>query len=136
MKPHEYIQIVISEKPTGRLAWAQTRFDNATSFGWLKEFQCVAQHRAENSPNGTVQLARKATSNGAGGRRIVLGRGSNYHRPGAGNRRQFKVSTTCSNFDLAELFHFTEGGWDWMTTKAGLYWTACEWEACYRAAKF
>ena len=132
----EYVQLCISEKPTGRLAWVKARRGTAEALGWTEHFKSVNQHRAEQSPNGTVKLRTKSRDRGRGGRRIQLGAGRDNHRPGPGERRQFKVGTTCSLFDLAELFHFTKGDWEWMSTPAGVRKPACVWEDIYAKAKF
>lgn len=132
----EYVQLCISEKPTGRLAWVKARRGTAEALGWTEHFKSVFQHRAEQHPKGLVYVRGKGSDRGRGGRRIQLGAGRDNHRPGPGERRQFKVGTTCTLFDLAELFHFTEGDWEWMSTPTGVKKTACEWESIYNAARF
>ena len=136
MRPHEPIKMMISIKGTGRIAWAQASLVNAQAFGWFDHFQPVMKYLADGSPYGTVNNARKAVGGARAGRKIVLGKGSNHHRPGPGNRRQIRVNSTCSNFDLAELMHFTNSDWDWMSSKAGVVRTREEWECLYEAARF
>lgn len=136
MRPHEPIQMLISVKGTGRFAWAQTSLVNAEAFGWFDHFQPVMKYLADGSPNGLVHNARRRVGHRRPGCRIVLGKGSDRHRPGAGNRRQIRVNSTCSLFDLAELFHFTKGDWDYMTSQSGKVRTRSEWESIYATAKF
>ena len=136
MRPHDPIQVLISVKGTGRLAWAQTHLINAEAFGWLDHFQPVLQYLSEQSPNGLVHNRTQAVGGRRAGRKIVLGKGSDHHRPGPGNRREFRVNSTCSNFDLAELMHFTHSDWDWMTSKNGMSRTREQWEDIYNAANF
>ena len=128
--------MLISVKGTGRLAWAQTSLANAEAFGWLDHFQPVLKYIADSSPNGVVNNASQRIGPRRAGRKNVLGKSTNHHRPGPGNRRQVRVNSTCSNFDLAELMHFTHSDWDWMTSKSGKVRTRCEWESIYNAAAF
>ena len=135
-RPSEHIKIVISQKGTGRYAWASAKWSSLKSFGWLEEFQTYQQHAAEASENGLIQMTRARKPRAVGGVVITIGKGSDHHRPGPNNRRRFHVASNCSKFDLAELFHFTKGDWDWMTTKAGKPWTREEWNAAYQAGRF
>ena len=136
MSQNESLQILISVKGTGRLAWASTSLANIEAFGWLDHLQPVGQYLMENSSTGGVYLRGRRRGGRRPGRRIVIGKGSNHHRPGPGNRREIRVSSTCSTFDLAELFHFTNSDWKWMTTPAGASRTREQWNAFYEAARF
>lgn len=136
MRPNEYVQLVISEKPGGSLAWVITNWANAQRLGWLEHFKPMGQHLSERSPNGLVCNRALKTGGSRPGYRIVIGKGSDHHRPGPGARRQLRVNKNCSLFDLAELLHFTSGDWDWMTTTSGVVRTREQWECIYEAARF
>ena len=135
-RSQQYIQLCISEKPSGRLAWVKAKTGTAEALGWTEHFKNVNEHYAQRHPQGLIYVRSSTSDQGRGGKRIILGAGRDHHRPAPGERRQFKVSSTCSLFDLAELFHFSKGEWKWMSTMRGLRKTACEWEAIYETARF
>ena len=136
MRQNDYVKLAISEKPSGRIAWVMAKVGTAEALGWLEHFETFTQHVAKRSPDGLVYNSASSRWNGVGGKRVRIGFSSDYHRPRPGDRRQFKVGSTCSLFDLAELAHFTSGDWEWMSTPAGVKRTRCEWDSMYQAAHF
>ena len=112
------------------------RYGTAEALGWLDHFKPFYQHVAERSPDGLVHNATKARGRGEGGKRAILGFSTDHNRPPAGSRRQFKVASCCSLFDIAELLHFTDGDWEWLSLSTGVKRTRCEWNSIYEAARF
>ena len=104
-------------------------------FGWSEEFDSYADHAASVSPTGNGRLFRARPRKRSGGIPMVIGRGTDHHRPGPQNRFRFHVSSNASLLDIAELAHFTLGDWDWITRPNGTPWTREQWGCAYDAGR-
>ena len=133
--PYEHVSLVLHEKPSGRLSWVRAQRANADAFGWTKEFDTEVEHRAKKSPTGLIQFSKKSVRQKLGGNKMMLGFSSDHYRPAAQTRFSFRVSSNATLLDCAELAHFTEGDWKWMTTPDGVKRTREEWASFYAAGR-
>lgn len=134
-EPHEHISLVVRELPSGPLCWVRAKQATASAMGWQKMFDTEVHHRAKQSPDGTVQFTKKTLATGCGGRPMMIGLDRNHHRPAPQSRWRFRVSHHFTLLDCAELAHFTDIDWEWMTSPNGVKRTREQWHAIYLAGK-
>lgn len=130
----QYVKLQLGTSDTTKPKWLIAMRATADYYGWTKHFEPWGP-KPIAEVNGVTYAMHPGTRGGnqwAGGVKLRIGRAE----PGLGYARQatnrFRVSSAVSQFDLAELAHFTEGDWHWMETKAGVKVTADRWESMYQ----
>lgn len=134
-KPYEHVSLVISEKPSGRLSWVRAMKATADHFGWAKEFDTEVEHRSKNSPTGYIQGPSRRGDGTLGGRKMMIGLSSDHNRPKPQTRFSFRVASSTTLLDCAELAHFTTADWEWMTDPRGKKRTREQWDNIYQAGR-
>ena len=131
----DYIKLLLWRPEAGKDRWLIALRTTADYYGWTKEFE-------EWSPkvigtSGGYQLCadpgRKGKMYCEGGRRHRISRDPSRrgHTPGLCN--QFKVSTSCTLFDMAELASLTDVNWYWMSAPTGERISRDRWLAMHEA---
>ena len=131
----DYIKLLLWRPETGKDRWLIALRTTADYYGWTKEFE-------EWSPkvigtSGGYQLCTDPGRRGKmyceGGRRHRISRDPSRrgHTPGLCN--QFKVSRSCTLFDMAELASLTEVNWYWMSAPTGERISRDRWLAMHEA---
>ena len=134
-KKDEHVSLIVRRKPNGKLSWVRAMKATVDFMGWSQEFEDEISHKAKHSTTGRIQFSKKGFDSGVGGKRMMIWRGSNRHRPGPGNRHNFRVANCFTLLDTAELAHFTTCDWYWMTSPSGEVRSREEWDAIYQAGK-
>ena len=130
-KPHEHTSLVVRQAANGRLAWVRAMQATVDHFGWGEQFDTEIEHRANNATGGWIQGNYKTRRFSSAGHQMTIWLGRDRHRPGSGNRRNFRVAHGFTKEDTAELAHFTQGDWYWMTTPSGEVWSREQWLDLY-----
>jgi hypothetical protein len=132
-KPDEHVSLVIRELGQYRLIWVRAMKATIDFMGWGREFNTEIQHKSARSADGLVQLTKKGHNSLVHGKKMVIYRGRNRHRPGPQNRHGFRIATHATLLDVAELAHFTTCDWHWMSSPNGVLRSREEWDAIYQA---
>ena len=107
----------------------------ADYYGWTKEFEPWTP-KPVGVQNGIVFVqdpGRRGLMQAQGGVRLRVSRAKSKSGIPAGQVNAFRVSSSCTLFDIAEIAHFTDGDWYWMTSPSGTRITRDKWERRYQA---
>lgn len=132
-EPDEHVSLVIRELGQNRLVWVRAMQATIDFMGWGRKFDTELQHKAARSPDGLVQLTKKGHNSIIPGKRMIIYRGRDRHRPGPQNRHGFRIASHATLLDVAELAHFTTCDWHWMSSPNGELRSREEWDAIYQA---
>ena len=111
-----YLQLQIPVDDPHRTCWLIAPRETAIFYGWADVFprwmpRVVAvadRHTFVRDPGRRGCLARKP------GLRIRISRSERRKGYPAGMTNQFRVSRSCTNFELAQIAHHTSVDWHWM----------------------
>jgi hypothetical protein len=116
----KYVKLLLWRPDSGADRWLIALRTTADYYGWTKHFETWRPKSIGTS--GGYTLCRDPGRRGEmfceGGRRLRICRSPKTGGNPAGFTNQFKVSRSCTQFDIAELAYLTNEGWYWMT---GLY---------------
>ena len=130
-----YIQLQIGLGNQTRSKWLIALRTTADYYGWTKEFPAWLPQDVHEVAGHTFMCdpGRKGDLQTMGGRRKLICRAGSTAGWSAGKTNAFRVSTSVSNFDLAELAHLTKVDWHWMEGLHGQRIHREKWEAIYQA---
>ena len=135
MKGQTFVKLLLNreegKRPKYLVAWKST----AEFYGWTKEFEPWMTPELGTSGGYTLHVdpGRLGNLQSASGRRHQICRSRSKAGMPKGFTNQFKVSRNCGLLDLAELAHFTEGDWHWMTSPYGERIGRDQWERIYQS---
>ena len=128
-------KLLLSREP-GKTAKYLIALDSTARFyGWTKEFADWEPPTVGTSGSYTLHVdpGRRGGLQMQAGRRHYICRSpvkAGYPR---GLTNAFKLSRNCGLLDLAELAHFTEGDWHWLTSPYGERIRRDQWERIYQS---
>lgn len=130
-----YIQLQIGLSSSTRSKWLVALRTTANYYGWTEEFPIWMPQDAHQVGGITVfrDPGRRGDLQSIGGKRLLVCRAASTAGWSAGKTNAFRVSSAVSNFDLAELAHFTKGDWHWMEGLHGQRIRRENWEAIWQA---
>ena len=131
----DYIKLLLLRPESGPDRWLISLRTTADYYGWTKHFEPWSLKPIGTS-NGYTLCAdpgRRGKMYCEGGRRHRISRDPSRrgHTPGLCN--QFKVSRSCTMFDMAELASLTDVDWYWMSTPTGERLSRERWLAIHKA---
>ena len=117
----DYVKLLLYRPPTGADRWLIALRATADYYGWTKHFEAWSPKVAYSQ--GGYDFVASPTRRGRmyceSGTQLRISRHPSRrgHTPGFVNA--FKVSNSCTMFDLAELAYLTEVDWYWMSSPRG-----------------
>ena len=131
----QYVTLKLGETKSGRAKKLHALRTTADYYGWTKEFEpWVGKKEFEQGGRAFLRdTGRRGHPQCSSGYRVRICRTSDLDGFPAGFTNAFKVTANTGLFDLAELAHFTDVEWYWMTTKTGERVSREEWAARYAA---
>ena len=132
---NDYVKLLLGREEGKRDKYLISLRTTANYYGWTKEFEEWAPKPINNI--GKYQLfidpGRKWDLRMHGGRRHYICRSPVTGGYPKGMTNAFKVSRTCGLLDLAELAHFTDIEWHWMSSPYGERISRDHWERIYQS---
>ena len=117
----KYVKLLLQRKAGTQDKYLIALRTTADYYGWTQEFPTWTPEIAFTS--GGYEFFREPGRRGEmfceAGRRIRVSRSPVKSGWPAGLVNQFKISENCGLWDLAEVAHFTQGNWHWMTCPFG-----------------
>ena len=131
----EYCSLVIRRAKSDEEIWIRTKRATAEFFGWNKHFeeQRLGIPRIRNGRVLSVGNI-KGKNPSRGGRSIYISRAESTTSTTARKAHRLRLHSRIGVADLAELAHFTEGEWYWMTALNGQRWDVEQWARIYALA--
>jgi len=135
MHEPQWVKLRLGETSRGTGKWLQAYRATADYYGWTKEFPIWTPKTVlvEGGRTFAVEPGRRGGPGQQGGRSHRICRAQTTGGFPAGFTNRFKVSTNVGLFDLAELAHFTDVDWHWMTGPTGDRVSRAAWEERYQA---
>ena len=131
----DYIKLLLLRPTKGPDRWLIALRATADYYGWTEHFEVWSPKPIGTSGGYTLcaDPGRKGKMYCEGGRRHRISRDPSRrgHTPGLCN--QFKVSRSCTMFDMAELASLTDVDWYWMSTPTGERLSRERWLAIHEA---
>lgn len=117
----EYVTLKLGETKTGKAKKLHALRSTADYYGWTEKFPIwVGNLALDQSGRGTcLDPGRRGHPQCSSGYRVRICRAHEMAGYPAGFTNAFKVTANTGLFDLAELAHFTQGDWYWMSTRTG-----------------
>ena len=117
----DYIKLLLYRPEEGRDRWLIALRTTANYYGWTKQFEEWRPKPIEISGEYTLihEPGRRGRMYCESGIQLRISRHPSRrgHTPGFVNA--FKVSASCTLFDLAEVAYLTEVDWYWMSSPRG-----------------
>ena len=133
--PTDYIKLLILRPITGPDRYLSALRATADYYGWTKEFEeWTFQPEVEQGGRRFGRdPGRKGHPQCSSGYRVRICRSPVMNGLPAGFTNAFKVTSNVGLFDLAELAHFTDVDWEWMTDPTGCRISRAQWLDRYAA---
>ena len=130
-----YVKLQIGLSETKRSKYVIALRTTADYYGWTEEFPRWRPQDAVTSGGRTyfADPGRRGSLKLAGGNRHRICRSPSTAGQPAGKTNAFRLSTSCTQLDIAELAHFTHGEWYWLEGLNGERITRERWEAIYQS---
>ena len=129
----QYVTLKLGETKSGRAKKLHALRSTADYYGWTKKFE-EWSFEPEIEEGGRIfgfDPGRRGHPQNSSGYRIRICRAESLNGFPAGFTNAFKVTTNTGLFDLAELAHFTDVDWYWMSTRTGERISRERWEDRY-----
>ena len=131
----EYCSLVIRRTKNDEEIWIRTKRATAEFFGWNKHFEEQRLGIPRAHGGGVLYVGNLKGRNPArGGRSIHISRAESTSGTTAKKSHRLRLHSRIALHDLAELAHFTEGEWYWMTALNGQRWDVEQWARIYALA--
>ena len=131
----QYIKLQLGLKTESHSKYLIALRATADYYGWSENLEPWTPKVAYEA--GSYSFSRCNGMRGglqtAGGRRHRICRSPRTAGMPKGFTNQFRTSARCDLFDLAELAHFTQGEWHWMSSPFGERISRDRWESLYQA---
>ena len=136
MPEDRFVQLQIGLSETKRSKWVIALRTTADYYGWTEEFPRWRPQGAVTVGGRTYiqDPGRRGNLALMGGTRLRICRSPKTAGMPAGFTNAFRVSTSCSVLDLAELAHFTQVDWYWMEGPSGERISRERWEAIWQSS--
>ena len=117
----DYVKLLLLRPDKGPDRWLIALRTTADYYGWTEKFEVWEPEvlYEEGGYRFMTDPGRRGRMYCESGRKHRISRSSSRKGMKAGLCNQFKVSYSCTLFDLAELAHFTKSDWYWMSGPTG-----------------
>ena len=130
----KYVKLLLWRPDSGADRWLIALRTTADYYGWTQNYETWRPKTVGTS--GGYQLCvdpgRRSEMFCEGGQRLRICRSPKTGGNPAGLTNQFKVSASCTQFDIAELAYLTNVDWYWMTGLYGQRITRDRWLAIHK----
>ena len=129
----QFVTLKLGETSGGHAKKLHALRSTADYYGWTKKFEPWVGKLAFEQGGRTFlrDAGRRGHPQNSSGYRVRICRTSDLDGFPAGFTNAFKVTTNTGLFDLAELAHFTDVDWYWMSTRTGERISRERWEDRY-----
>lgn len=130
-----YVKLLLYRPPAGADRWLIALRTTADYYGWTKQYPLWSPKTIAISGGHEFCVApsRRGRMYCEGGVRLRICRSPKTRGNPAGFTNAFKVSASCTQFDLAELAYLTNEGWYWMSSQYGQRISRDEWLRMHEA---
>ena len=106
----------------------------ADHYGWLEQFPIWTPKPlyTQGGREYFVMPSTRGETRCGGSQTIFISESPSKHSFAKGLVHRFQVSWNCGLFDLAEIGHFTQRNWHWMTDPPGQRIDRAHWETRYQ----
>ena len=134
----KYIKLLLQRVSGSQDKWLMALRTTADYYGWTQEFPAWSPEVVDvrNGLEFFVDPGRRGEMFCETGLRVRISRSESTGGWPAGQTNQFKVSRNCGLRDLAEVAHFTQGDWHWMTSPYGERIKRARWEAMFQSSTY
>lgn len=131
---NKYVKLLIERREGKRDKYLIALKTTADFYGWTKKYPGWKPKtlKVVNGVHYCMDPGRKGEMFCEAGTRLRVCREPSRHGYPSTFTNAFKVSNNCSNFDISEIAHFTEGYWYWMSAPSGERITRERWEQIYQ----
>ena len=131
----DYVKLLLYRPPTGADRWLIALRTTADYYGWTQKFETWGPKIAysQGGYDFVASPSRRGRMYCESGRKHRISRDPSRrgHTPGLCN--QFKLSNSCTLFEMAELAYLTEVNWYWMSGPTGSRISRDEWLRMHEA---
>ena len=130
----KYVKLLLEREEGKQDKYLIALRTTADYYGWTKHFPAWTPRPAFTSGGYVfaVDTGAKGEMFCEAGTQLRVSRSKVRSGFPRGQVNAFKVSTNCTLWDIAEVAHFTEGDWYWMTSPVGTRILRGNWEARYQ----
>ena len=131
----EFSKLVLRTRDDGSRIWLKCLTATADYYGWSDYFEPWSPKVVSEKDGYSFghDPGRKGYAS-SGGTRLRICRSRNRGGNPKGKTNCFRVHTRCTNYDLAELAHFTKPEWHWMEGFNGARKSKGQWLEMYEFA--
>ena len=129
-----YIKLLLNREAGTRDKYLIALRTTADYYGWTEQFPEWGPETTL-SPDGRrycVSPTRRGRLECEAGKRLRVCRSPSRQGQPRGMTNAFKVSNNCGLIDVAEVAHFTQGDWHWMTSPYGERISRDRWEEMFQ----
>ena len=132
--PNAYVKLLLNREAGTRDKYLIALRTTADYYGWTEDFPIWTPKTVAVSGGYElcVDPGRRGRMFCEAGIRLRVCRSPSTAGNPRGMTNAFKVSTNCGKWDIAEVAHFTQGDWYWMTGPHGERIERARWEAHYQ----
>ena len=132
--PAKYVKLLLTRKADTQDKYLIALRTTADYYGWTEEFPVWTPKtvRTEGDRRICYDPGRKGNTYCEAGRRHKVCRDPSRCGTPAGKTNRFKLSVNCGLVDIAEVAHFTQGEWYWMSAPNGERVSRERWEEIYQ----
>ena len=132
----EFIKLTLEQKAGSRDKYLVALRATADHYGWLEQFPIWTPQGTTASDGKVFFLApsRRGELRCQGSITLRVSESPSKHSYAKGLVHRFKLSWNCGLVDIAEVAHFTQGDWHWMTDPKGQRIDRARWEARYQTS--
>ena len=130
----KYVKLLLHREADTQDKWLIALRTTADYYGWTEQFPIwtLKPVRTEGTRVIGYDPGRRGEMFCEGGRRHKVCRDPSRNGTPAGKTNRFKLSANCGLVDIAEVAHFTQGEWYWMTAPNGERISRERWEEIYQ----
>ena len=131
----DYVKLLIWRPPSGPDRWLIALRTTADYYGWTQQFEPWSPKVAysQGGYDFVASQSKRGRMYCESGIQLRISRHPSRqgHTPGMVNA--FKVSASCTMFDLSEIAHLTQVDWYWMSSPRGGRLSREEWRRLFEA---
>ena len=131
----KYVKLLIGRPESGRDRWLIALRSTADYYGWTDHFEpwCPEPVGTDGKYTFFVDPGRKGEMFCESGMRLRISRSPKTSGYPAGFTNSFKVSRSCTLFDISEIAYLTQVDWHWMEGPFGERISRERWLAIHEA---
>ena len=129
----QYVKLLLSRPDSGRDRWLIALRATADHYGWTRHFEPWSPKPVATDGKYVfiTDPGRRSEMFCESGMRLRICRSPKTGGNPAGLTNQFKVSRSCTLFDISEVAYLTDVNWHWMTGPFGERITRDRWLAIH-----